>query len=78
MGRRANRRKPTRAEKARRGEHQTSNAQHRTSNKKIKPEDPPERRREISPETRDIVLEYAQVMGWEPERVLPNHDRVSA
>jgi len=73
MGRRSERRRLTRAEKIKKDKHRTSNVQHRTSNEKDRTEQTErERRREISPETRELVAAYAKVMGWSPEQVLPH------
>ena len=66
MGRRKGRRRPTREEKIRRSEGRKPDEGRGMT------DDKPERRREVSPETREIVAEYARVMGWTPERVLPH------
>jgi len=64
MGRRANRRRPTRKEKISRSEGRKSEDGRRTTDDK--------KRREMSPETRELVAAYAKVMGWPPEQVLPH------
>jgi len=69
MGRRAGRRRPTRAEKIRRNERPTSNVQRPMLNKKNKDE---KQRRAVSPEALEIGRAYAEAMGWSLERVLPH------
>ena len=77
MGRRSNRRKPTRKEKV--GRPEREKAKRPEGEKVRRSEDPRERRRrEMSPETRELVEAYARVMGWTPEQILPNHDGVNA
>jgi len=79
MGRRSNRRRPTREEKMRRDEHRTPNVQHRTSNEKDRTEKTErERRRTVSPETLALAQAYARVMNWPMERILPHADNMEA
>jgi len=66
MGRRNQRRKPTRREKIGRSEGKNVR----------RSEDQPARK--ISPETKDLVEGIAKIMGWDPERVLESYKEVSA
>ena len=72
MGRREKRRRPTRVEKIK-GQPATRPAGKRSEDGSQTTEKTErERRREMSPETQELVAAYAKVMGWAPERVLPS------
>lgn len=75
MGRRANRGRPTRKEEV--GRKEGERVRRSEGEKTRRSEDQRERRRrEMSPETRELAETLARVMGWAPERVLPNADNV--
>jgi len=71
MGRRSERRRLTRAEKIK-GQPATRPAGKKSEDRDQTTEKTErERRREMSPETQELVAALARVMGWAPERVLP-------
>lgn len=67
MGRRKDRRRPTRKEKIK-----TVRGKRIEEIKKRPADKNPERsRRKVSPEARALAMSFAKVMGWPVERVLP-------
>lgn len=66
MGRRANRRKPTRAEKIKNNKNETGN-RGTGATEKNKPQ---KKHRAASPEAIELGRAYARVMGWPLDRVV--------